>query len=91
MCQRVEQREGGALYVSGAPGTGKTACVTHILREMKVCVCVCVCVCVWLSYNCMSQVAISLYSVFIHNCQELYYFLSLSLSLSLVSSLLCQE
>ena len=39
--ERVRGEEGGALYISGAPGTGKTACVTHLLREMKVCISMC--------------------------------------------------
>ena len=27
----------GGLYVSGAPGTGKTAVLTHIIDDLKVC------------------------------------------------------
>ena len=27
----------GSLYVSGAPGTGKTAVLTHIIDDLKVC------------------------------------------------------
>ena len=34
--QKVREGQGGALYISGAPGTGKTACVTHLMEEMKV-------------------------------------------------------
>ena len=52
--ERVKEGKGGALYISGAPGTGKTACVSHLLEEVKVipqamCVCVRVCmrVCEW--------------------------------------------
>ena len=34
--EKVREEVGGALYISGAPGTGKTACVTHLLQQMKV-------------------------------------------------------
>ena len=34
--QKVREGQGGALYISGAPGTGKTACVAHLMEEMKV-------------------------------------------------------
>lgn len=31
----MESHTPGSLYVSGPPGTGKTACVTHILKDVK--------------------------------------------------------
>ncbi|XP_046899967.1 cell division control protein 6 homolog [Hypomesus transpacificus] len=34
--KRVLQRYPASLYISGAPGTGKTACLNHVLQEMKV-------------------------------------------------------
>lgn len=34
--ETVLQRLPGSLYVSGAPGTGKTACLNCVLQEMKV-------------------------------------------------------
>ncbi|XP_026159398.1 cell division control protein 6 homolog [Mastacembelus armatus] len=33
--EKVLQRLPGSLYISGAPGTGKTACLNCILQEMK--------------------------------------------------------
>ena len=32
----ITARQPGALYVSGAPGTGKTACLTHTMEDLKV-------------------------------------------------------
>ena len=34
--ERVQRKSSGSLYISGAPGTGKTAVITHILDELKV-------------------------------------------------------
>eukprot|EP00064_Thunnus_orientalis_P025127 superscaffoldBa00011969_g25455 len=34
--EKVLQRLPGSLYISGAPGTGKTACLNCVLQEMKV-------------------------------------------------------
>lgn len=34
--EHVLQRRPGSLYISGAPGTGKTACFNCVLQEMKV-------------------------------------------------------
>ncbi|XP_029988583.1 cell division control protein 6 homolog [Sphaeramia orbicularis] len=33
--EKVLQQQPGSLYISGAPGTGKTACLNCILQEMK--------------------------------------------------------
>uniref|UniRef100_A0A3Q3J487 Cell division control protein 6 homolog n=1 Tax=Monopterus albus TaxID=43700 RepID=A0A3Q3J487_MONAL len=33
--EKVLQRLPGSLYISGAPGTGKTACLNRVLQEMK--------------------------------------------------------
>lgn len=33
--EKVLQRRPGSLYISGAPGTGKTACLNCVLHEMK--------------------------------------------------------
>ncbi|KAK2918519.1 cell division control protein 6 homolog [Channa argus] len=33
--EKVLQRLSGSLYISGAPGTGKTACLNCVLQEMK--------------------------------------------------------
>ncbi|XP_075993036.1 cell division control protein 6 homolog [Genypterus blacodes] len=33
--EKVLRRLPASLYISGAPGTGKTACLTHVLQEMK--------------------------------------------------------
>ncbi|TKS68696.1 Cell division control protein 6 -like protein CDC6-related protein [Collichthys lucidus] len=33
--EKVLQRVPGSLYISGAPGTGKTACLNCVLQEMK--------------------------------------------------------
>ena len=33
---RINEKRSGSLYVSGAPGTGKTAVVTHVLDKLKV-------------------------------------------------------
>ena len=32
----ITSRQPGALYISGAPGTGKTACLTHTMENLKV-------------------------------------------------------
>lgn len=34
--EKVLQSLPGSLYISGAPGTGKTACLNCVLQEMKV-------------------------------------------------------
>lgn len=34
--EKVLQHHPGSLYISGAPGTGKTACLNCVLQEMKV-------------------------------------------------------
>lgn len=34
--ETVLQRHPGSLYISGAPGTGKSACLNCVLQEMKV-------------------------------------------------------
>lgn len=34
--EKVLQRRPGSLYISGAPGTGKTACFNCVLQEMEV-------------------------------------------------------
>lgn len=34
--EKVLQHVPGSLYISGAPGTGKTACLNCVLQEMKV-------------------------------------------------------
>lgn len=34
--ETVLQSVPGSLYISGAPGTGKTACLNCVLQEMKV-------------------------------------------------------
>lgn len=39
---RLAEGRPGALYVSGAPGTGKTACLHHLLESSQVC-------CTWYS------------------------------------------
>ncbi|CAH1249492.1 CDC6 [Branchiostoma lanceolatum] len=33
--EHAAKQQPGSLYISGAPGTGKTACLTHIMRNMK--------------------------------------------------------
>lgn len=33
----LEKQSAGSLYISGAPGTGKTAALLHIIDEFKVC------------------------------------------------------
>ncbi|XP_035661553.1 cell division control protein 6 homolog [Branchiostoma floridae] len=33
--EHATKQQPGSLYISGAPGTGKTACLTHIMRNMK--------------------------------------------------------
>ncbi|KAK7930635.1 hypothetical protein WMY93_007030 [Mugilogobius chulae] len=33
--EKVLQKKPGSLYISGAPGTGKTACLNCVLQEMK--------------------------------------------------------
>lgn len=35
--RRVRNRDSGSLYISGAPGTGKSACLMKVLSEDKVC------------------------------------------------------
>lgn len=34
--EKLLQQLPGSLYISGAPGTGKTACLKSVLQEMKV-------------------------------------------------------
>lgn len=36
LCDHLEKEKSGTLYVSGPPGTGKTACLTKILQHPKV-------------------------------------------------------
>lgn len=33
---RIKEKKSGSMYISGAPGTGKTAVVSHILDRIKV-------------------------------------------------------
>ncbi|XP_048579627.1 cell division control protein 6 homolog isoform X3 [Nematostella vectensis] len=33
--KHVQKKKPGSLYISGAPGTGKTACLTMVIRDMK--------------------------------------------------------
>lgn len=33
---KLEKKNSGSLYISGAPGTGKTAVVNHVLNKMKI-------------------------------------------------------
>jgi cell division control protein 6 len=32
----IDQREPGSMYVSGSPGTGKTALLSEIIRDLEV-------------------------------------------------------
>lgn len=36
LTSHLEDRVPGALYISGPPGTGKTACVEHVLKREAV-------------------------------------------------------
>ncbi|XP_059160943.1 cell division control protein 6 homolog [Physella acuta] len=35
ICEKLDKKTSGSLYISGAPGTGKTAVVTHVIDKLK--------------------------------------------------------